>query len=106
MLQYIVVFVTTDSLSSAAKIGKILTRKRLVACANIIPGVKSVFRWEGKIQKSDEILLILKSKKNLFDRIVQEVRRLHPYQVPEIIALPIVSGNQSYLEWIEKEVEE
>jgi periplasmic divalent cation tolerance protein len=106
MQDYIVIYITTNSFDSAKKIGKILLDKKLVACVNIVPKIKSVFRWKGKIEKEDEVLLILKTKRVLFDKIVQKVKEMHPYEVPEIIGLPIVCGNQSYLDWIEKEVEE
>lgn len=105
MQEYIVILVTTDSSDSAQRIGQSLVNKKLVACCNIVSNIKSIFRWKGKIDKSDEVLLILKTKKDVFQKVVQEVRNLHPYEVPEIIALPIVYGNKDYLGWIEKEVE-
>ena len=106
MQEFIVIFVTTNSPRSAKKISQSLVKKKLVACSNIVNKIESVFRWKGKIEKSNEVLLILKTKKNLFDRIVQEVKDLHSYETPEIIALPIACGSEDYLEWIEKEVEE
>jgi periplasmic divalent cation tolerance protein len=106
MQKYIVIFVTTNSSASAETIGEKLVENNLVACVNIVPKVKSIFRWKGKLEKSNEILLVLKTKSALFDKIVKQVKEIHPYEVPEIIGLPIICGNRKYLDWIEREVEE
>ncbi|HQP09921.1 MAG TPA: divalent-cation tolerance protein CutA [Candidatus Omnitrophota bacterium] len=97
---YIVVFVMAKNREEADKIAGHLVENKLVACANIIEGVRSVFWWNGKIDAADETLLILKSKRNSFKKIIKAVTALHSYEVPEIIALPIVAGNKSYLKWI------
>lgn len=106
MNKFVMIFVTADSFSSAKKISQSLVEKRLVACANIVPKIESVFWWKEKIDKASEVLLILKTKKDLFDKVVDEVKLLHSYEVPEIIALPVACGSKEYLDWIEKEVEE
>ena len=105
MQEYIVILITTNSSVSAKEIGESLVRRKLVACVNIIPKTRSIFRWKEKIEKTDEVLLILKTKRKLFDKIVRQVKEMHPYEVPEIIGLPIICGNRKYLGWIEKEVE-
>ena len=102
--KYIVVFVTAKDLEEANKIAEGLVARKLVACANIIEGIRSVFWWEGKIDSAKEVLLILKSQEKLFAKIINTVKSLHSYKVPEIIALPIVAGNQDYLKWIDGSV--
>ena len=105
MKEFIVIFVTSSSLEEAEKIGNSLVEKRLVACVNIMPEIKSIFLWKGKIAKEKEVLLIAKSRRELFDSIQNEVKVLHSYEVPEIIALPIEAGSEDYLEWIKKETQ-
>jgi len=97
---YIVILVTVKNRSEANKIVKKLVGDQLVACANIIGDVKSIFWWEGKVDQAKEVLLILKSKKSLFLKIKKAIKSLHSYSVPEIISLPIVDGNEDYLNWI------
>ena len=97
---YIVVLVTTKDVAQAKAIAQKLVKEKLVACANILKGIESLFWWEGKIDSSQEALLILKSKKSCFKKIVKTVQSLHSYTVPEIIALPIAQGSKDYLEWI------
>ena len=99
---YIVVLVTTKNLKEANKIVKKLLNDKLIACANIIKGVKSVFWWQKKIDSANEVLLILKAKKECFKKIMKSVTLLHSYDVPEIIALPIIDGNRDYLRWLEE----
>jgi periplasmic divalent cation tolerance protein len=97
---YIVILVTAKDVEEADKIAAQLVQDKLVACANIVEGVRSVFRWQGKVDGAREVLLILKSKKDCFSQVVAAVEKLHSYAVPEIIALPIIDGNQDYLNWI------
>ncbi|MFC2066253.1 divalent-cation tolerance protein CutA [Chloroflexota bacterium] len=101
---YIVVLITTDTGEEARQISKALLEQKKAACVNIIPKVDSLFRWDGEIDSAHERLLIVKSKASLLPDIVNLVKGLHSYTVPEIIALPIVGGNQNYLEWIGKSV--
>jgi len=100
----IVVFVTTKNSAEAKKIAQGLLAKKLIACANIIGGVQSFFWWEGKVDSAKEALLILKTSKACFKKLVLAVKALHSYSVPEIIALPIVAGSRDYLQWINKSV--
>jgi periplasmic divalent cation tolerance protein len=101
---FIVVLITAKDKKEAAKIAKGLLEAKLIACANIIDGVQSLFWWQGKIDSSREVLLILKTKKVLFKKVSVKVRSLHSYQTPEIIALPIVDGSEPYLDWIDSSV--
>jgi len=98
----IVIFITAKNVREANKIAKKLVEDKLIACANVIKGVKSIFCWQGKVERADEVLLVLKSKKSCFQKIVKTVKSLHSYEVPEIIALPIIAGNKDYLNWIKK----
>jgi periplasmic divalent cation tolerance protein len=98
----IVVFMTTSSTEEGEKIGRYLVENKLAACANILPFVTSIFAWEGKISQEKEVLVILKSKRELFDKLMEEVKKRHSYSVPEIIALPLVAGSSEYLKWIQK----
>ena len=97
---YIVVFVTAKDLIEAQKISEKLLNKKLTACINIMEGVRSFFWWQEKIDQASEVLLIIKSQKNLFPEIIKAVKSVHSYTVPEIIALPIVAGQKDYLKWI------
>lgn len=99
-MEFIVVFITTGNDEEAEKISNKLVEKRLVACSNIISPIRSIFRWKGALCKEAETLLILKSKRGLFDEIVAEVKKIHSYETPEIIALPIIEGSPSYLQWV------
>ncbi|HBU08761.1 MAG TPA: cytochrome C biogenesis protein CcdA [Candidatus Omnitrophica bacterium] len=97
---YIVVFITAGSKEEAQKIARGLLEEKLAACVNIIDGVESHFWWQGKIDSAKEALLVIKTKKELFNKLAKKVKSLHSYSVPEIIALPIVTGNTEYLNWI------
>lgn len=98
----IVVLITAKNGKEADKIAAKLVEEKLIACANIVQGVKSIFSWEGKMEKVGEVLLILKTRKDCFSKIVKIVKKYHSYDVPEIIALPIVDGNKDYLKWVKK----
>ena len=101
---YIVVFVTTKDKREAEKIAQKLIEEKLAACANIVDGVQSIFWWKGKVDQSNEALMILKSKEELLEKIILTVKALHSYTVPEVIALPLLDGNPDYLKWIEESV--
>ena len=98
---YIVVMVTTSNREEAEKIARCLLDGKLVACANIIGPVSSLFWWAGKVEKADEYILLMKSRLNLFEKLSEKVEALHSYEVPEIIALPIVKGSKAYMKWLE-----
>lgn len=101
---YIVVFITTNTTGEAQQIAELLLEQRQAACVNIIPEVDSRFWWEGKIDSAQESLLVIKTRALLLPEIIKLVKKSHSNTIPEIIALPIIGGNQDYLEWIEKEV--
>ncbi len=101
---HIVLFITTSGSEEAHRIADALLKQRKVACVNIVPRVSSLFWWQAKRESAEESLLIVKTKASLLDEIVESVKELHSYDTPEIIALPIIGGNQDYLEWIGKEV--
>jgi periplasmic divalent cation tolerance protein len=100
---YLVVFITTSSYEEARKIADTLVDRKKAACVNIIPKVNSLFRWKGKIEEAEESLMVVKTRAELFSEVVSLVKSIHSYEVPEIIALPIVEGNPDYLEWLKKE---
>ncbi len=95
-----VVVLITAPVGRSSDLAQFLIRKKLAACVNIIPKVRSVYRWKGKIEKSSESLLITKTQKRRWARLRAEVRRVHPYTVPEIISLPITAGHKDYLHWV------
>jgi len=101
---YIVLLITTATAQEAQRISRVLLEQRKVACVNIVPRLDSLFWWQGKLDSAEESLLIVKTKASLLSKIVPLVKELHSYDIPEIIALPIIGGNQDYLEWIQKEV--
>jgi len=103
MSSYIVVYITTSSVSEAKKIGRLLVEEKLAACSNIISPIRSIYSWQGRICDDKEALMILKTKRNLFKKIVARVEKLHSYDVPEIIAIPIIEGSGKYLSWLNKE---
>lgn len=98
-----VVFVTAANGKEARKIASVVVKERLVACVNIIKKIESIYWWHGKIEKSQEVLLIMKTKISLAKKLIIKVKSLHSYTVPEIIFLPIIEGNPDYIKWIEDE---
>jgi len=102
---FIAVFVTVPDSKTAKKISKALLLKRLCACVNIIKDIQSFFWWQDRIDEAKEHLLIIKTKKALFAELEKEVISLHPYAVPEIIALDLVNVSKKYAAWLKKETE-
>src|SRR3972149_4056069 len=102
MEKYILVLITEGSLREERKIGSELVKDGLAACCNIIPEIKSIFKWKGEICKEKEVLLLVKSKASLFKKVEAQVKKLHSYEVPEIIAFPIEAGLQDYLKWMDE----
>ena len=104
MTDKVVVLVTCGKKKEAEGISATVVEKRLAACVNLVAGIRSLYRWEGKIHNDREYLLIIKTTRERFAALRKEIARLHSYQVPEIICLPIVEGAETYLNWIEKSV--
>ena len=100
----VVIFITTTTAEEARRISEVLLNERKAACVNIVPKVSSFFWWQDKIESAEENLLIVKTKAPLLNEVVRLVIENHSYEVSQVIALPIVGGNQDYLEWIDKEV--
>ena len=105
MTDYISVYITAASADEAEKIALALVEGKLAACVNIIPAVRSIYRWQGKVEASDEVVLIAKSRAELFPRLETMVRSLSSYTCPCIVAWPIVEGSKPYLEWLAKETD-
>lgn len=102
---YVVVFIMAATTEEAWKIANILASGRKAACVNIVPQVHSRFWWHGKIDSADEVLLIVKTREALLDDLIGLIKENHSYEVPEVIALPIVGGNPDYLQWLDDETE-
>ena len=99
--KYVMVLVAAGNKQEAENIVQHLLKERLIACANITGPVFSLFHWSGKIEKDEEYLVFMKSRKDLFEKLTKTVKALHSYEVPEIIALPIVKGSETYLGWLD-----
>ncbi len=104
MSGFIVVYVTVESAEEGKRLASALVEERLAACVNRLGPVQSTYRWEGHVEHSEEHLLIIKTSEGLFDRLKKRVQELHSYSVPEVIALPIVNGNEGYLKWLEDQL--
>ncbi len=98
----VVIFVTAANKKEAEKIACALIKEKLAACANIIENLHSIFWWQGKVDNAKEALLIVKTRKALMNKLIKKVKSLHSYEVPEIIALPIICGDKKYLKWIDE----
>ena len=104
MTDKIVVLVTGTDARECGRIARHLLEKRLIACANLIPQIRSLYTWEGKVADEKECLMVLKSSRGLFAALQAEIEKQHTYSVPEIIALPIIEGSPNYLNWIAESV--
>jgi periplasmic divalent cation tolerance protein len=97
----IVVLISASSEGEARKIATLLVKEKKAACVNIVPGVDSFFRWKGKMDSARESLLLVKTRASLFSEIISLVRETHSYEVPAIIALPIIDGSEEYVQWLD-----
>jgi periplasmic divalent cation tolerance protein len=104
MTDYIMVFCTCPDENSAKAIASQLIQAKIAACVNLIPGVQSIYCWQGKIEQATEVQLLIKTKTRCFEQINQLIRSIHPYDTPEILATPIVDGDNQYLAWIDSTV--
>lgn len=102
----IVVFVTAADREEAMRLAEMLVDKRLAACVQILPEMQSVYRWKGKVERQTEVLLIAKTARAKFEDLEKEVRELHSYQTPEIVAFPLTAGSSPYLEWLKTSVDD
>lgn len=98
----VVVYITAPNEEEAAKIARTIVEERLAGCANIVKGIRSIYSWQGKIEDESEVLMVVKTRKELFESLSKKVKELHSYTVPEIIALPIIKGSEDYLKWLEE----
>jgi len=101
---HIIVLITVGSSEEADKIAQALVERMLAACVNIVPSITSVYRWQDEVQHDSEALLIVKSRRDVFEHLKRCVKELHSYETPEIIALPIVAGDADYLRWLDSSV--
>jgi periplasmic divalent cation tolerance protein len=97
------VFTTLPTSDAAVTLARTLVEERLAACANILPAVRSIYRWQGKLQDENEVLLLLKTRSDQLERLKARILELHPYEVPEMLAVPVEAGYSGYLEWIAAE---
>lgn len=99
----LLVLVTTPTPEKAAELARTLVSERLAACGNVVPGLRSIYRWQGAVQDEPEALLLLKTTAARFEQLRDRVLALHPYQVPEVVAVAIEAGSRAYLDWIARE---
>jgi len=104
MSDHIVVFCTVGQAQDASALALTLVEQRLVACVNVVPSVTSVYRWRGKIERDEERLLVMKTRADRFEELRAAIVAWHSYEVPEIVALPLVAGHAPYLAWIDESV--
>ncbi|HEC12999.1 MAG TPA: divalent-cation tolerance protein CutA [Acidiferrobacteraceae bacterium] len=97
-----IVITTAPNQASARKLGDTLVEEGLAACVNVLSGVESIYRWQGKINRDSEHILLIKSSQQKYSQIQQRILDLHPYELPEIIAVPIIEGLPAYLDWLNK----
>jgi len=100
--EFVVILVTTSSQEEGLNIARALVDSRLAACVNMIPGLRSIYRWKGKIWDEGELLLLIKTQTALFEKVEGKIKEIHSYEVPEIIAIPIIRGFETYLNWLEE----
>lgn len=101
MTDKIVVLTTCAAEADAERLARALVEGRLAACVNVVPGVRSFYRWKGEVDSGVEFLLIVKTSRELFPALRAEMERLHPYELPELLALPVVAGAENYLSWFQ-----
>jgi periplasmic divalent cation tolerance protein len=103
IMDYRLLYITAAKVEEVRRIGRALVEARLAACANIVPGIESIYRWQGAIVEDREMLLVVKTRAELVDAAIAKVKELHSYTCPCVVALPILAGNPAYLEWLGQE---
>src|ERR1035438_9723045 len=101
MTDKIVVLTTCAAAADAERMARALVEGRLAACVNVVPGVRSFYHWKGATQSGEEFLLIVKTSRDLFGALRAEIEKIHPYEMPELLALPVVAGAENYLSWLQ-----
>lgn len=96
---------TAPDAEQAARIARVLVEERLIACASLVPGLTSVYRWQGEVRSDAEVLLVMKTRAGLVPRLKERLPRLHPYEVPELVVSPVVDGLEAYCRWVRDETE-
>lgn len=105
MAEHILVMTTVGNEEHAADLARALVERRVAACVNIVSSVRSLYRWKGKIEDESELLLLMKTRADRYTALEKALQELHPYEVPELIAVPIESGSTAYLSWVDENVE-
>ncbi len=101
-MEALIIYITAPNEEEGARIARSLVEERLAACVNIVSHVRSIYRWKDKIEDDTEVLMIIKTRKHLFESLEKRVKELHSYTIPEVIALPVVEGSEDYLKWLEE----
>ena len=104
MTDKIVVLSTCGSEEEALRVARELVEARLAACVNVAPGVRSIYRWQGEVQDDNEWLLVIKSRRDLLEKLQGQLHKIHSYEVPEVMALSVVDGSPAYLRWLDREL--
>lgn len=102
MTDKIMVLSACASLEEAERIARAVVEKQLAACVNLLPAVRSIYRWKDAVEDQQETLLLMKSSRGLFDQLRAQIEKMHSYEVPEVIAIPMVAGSQGYLDWMNR----
>ena len=102
-MEFIVIYCTAPNKKEAVQIAKALVEHHLAACVNLIDKVESIFSWDGEMSQEKEVLMVIKTRQELFDKVKFIIQKLHSYTVPEVIAMPIIQADETYLKWIEHE---
>ncbi len=103
--ELVVALSTVPDAEQAARIGRALVEERLIACASLIPGLTSIYRWQGEVQQEAEVLLVMKTRRALVERLKARLPQLHPYEVPELIVTPVMEGLEAYCRWVRDETD-
>lgn len=103
--QFLLVYCTCPDRHSAETIARHLVEQRLAACVNLVPGVHSVYRWRGNVEESEELMLVIKARESALTEVEAAVAALHPYELPELLAVPVTGGAEPYLTWLEESTE-